>query len=272
MHHEEKGGSMSDPGTHRGLFALALLFALLFLAVVPGAAGQVSAAAGDEIELSGTAEGADEVYLFVTGPNLPGNGARLDDISAGVETGDPASFTRVAVAEGRWRYIWDTQTAGGVPDPGTYTVYAVREPVGRQDLGDASYATITFTLTRPGLNAVIGESGTLAVRSDPPGAEVYVDGILQGTTPVDLTGVPAGTHTLELRKAGYAPINESIEVEAGGTTEIVRQLEQPTAQPTLPPAANEGATQEPTPSVDLSILPVLAALTVWAYARAGRRR
>jgi len=262
---------MSDPLPHGRLHSTGLVIVLLSLAIaVAGAA--VTVAAGDEITLSGTAEGADEVYLFVTGPNLPAGGARLDDIRAGVVTGDPASFTRAQVAEGRWRYTWDTRTAGGVPDAGTYTVYVVREPAGRQDLSGAAYATITVTLTRPGLDAVVGEGGTLAVRSDPPGAEVYVDGVLQGTTPVDLTGVPAGTHTLELRKAGYIAINESIEIEAGATTEIVRELAEPTTQPTTPPAGDAGDAHEPTPAVDLSILPAIAAFAIWSCARANRRR
>jgi hypothetical protein len=261
---------MIGPVIRRCLHAIVLVALLLSLAAVPGDAESVTAAAGDEIPLSGTAEGADEIYLFVTGPNLPANGARLDDIGAGVVTGDPASFTRAAVADGQWHFTWNTRTAGGVPDAGTYTVYVVREPIGRRDLGETTYASITVVLTRAGLDATIGEAGTLAVRSVPEGAEVRVDGVLQGTTPVDLTGVPAGTHTLELRKAGYATVNESIEIEAGTTTEIARELEERTPSPTLSPEETACECESP-PAVGLSLLPALASLAIGSCARAARR-
>jgi hypothetical protein len=53
-----------------------------------------------------------------------------------------------------------------------------------------------------GSPAPIGASvGTLIVESNPPGAQVVVDGEERGTTPVNLT-LKAGAHTLELRGAG----------------------------------------------------------------------
>jgi hypothetical protein len=267
---KNKGAPMSGPVMRSPVPFLFL--AALLLSLTPAAGAAVTAAAGDEISLRGTAAGADEVYLFVTGPNLPPEGARLDDIRSGVVSGDPASFTRAVVDAGQWQYTWNTRTAGGVPDAGTYTVYAVREPAGRRDLGDAAYATITVTLTRPGLDAAIGGQGTLAVRSVPEGAEVRVDGVLQGTTPVDLTGVPAGTHTLELRKPGYGTINESIEIEAGATTEIARELAERTPQPSPPPEETPCEECESPPAIGLSLLPALAAPAVWAVARSRRRR
>lgn len=267
------GGKGTPMHAHRWCRGAApLLLAALLLSLAAAASGAtVTAAAGGEVSLSGTAGGADEVYLFVTGPNLPPGGAQLEDISAGVVTGDPATFSRAPVAGGRWEYTWNTRTAGGVPDAGTYTVYAVREPAGRRDLDDAAYATITVVLTRPGLDAAIGETGTLSVRTDPVGAEVVVDGVSQGTAPLDLTGVPAGTHTLELQKAGYAPVSESIEVEAGATKEVVRELEEISPAATHP---NETPCEEceSTPAIGLSPFTALAALALLPLARAACRR
>jgi serine/threonine protein kinase len=63
--------------------------------------------------------------------------------------------------------------------------------------GGAMFAFQFFTSTAP-----IGASvGTLIVDSNPPGAQVVVDGEARGTTPVNLT-LKAGAHTLELRGAG----------------------------------------------------------------------
>jgi hypothetical protein len=63
--------------------------------------------------------------------------------------------------------------------------------------GGGMFAGQYFTSPTP-----IGASvGTLVVDSNPPGAQVVVDGQVRGTTPVNLT-LKAGAHTLELRGAG----------------------------------------------------------------------
>ena len=45
--------------------------------------------------------------------------------------------------------------------------------------------------------------GTLQFSSSPQGAQIYLDKMYQGTTPSTLSGVLAGTHTLEFRDPGY---------------------------------------------------------------------
>jgi hypothetical protein len=57
-------------------------------------------------------------------------------------------------------------------------------------------------------------TGTLSIVSRPESAELYVDGLLRGTTPVQLA-LPAGRHELELRR-GAVIRREAIQVEAGG--------------------------------------------------------
>jgi hypothetical protein len=55
--------------------------------------------------------------------------------------------------------------------------------------------------------------GTLMVRSNPPGASIFLNGrLLPGKTPATLS-VPAGKHRLELRLEGRAPYEELIEVK-----------------------------------------------------------
>ncbi|MDD1714965.1 MAG: hypothetical protein LUQ61_06880, partial [Methanoregulaceae archaeon] len=56
--------------------AFLLLFIATLTLVFPVIA--VSVPLGDTLYLSGSAPGADTVYLFLTGPNLPSNGVRLD--------------------------------------------------------------------------------------------------------------------------------------------------------------------------------------------------
>lgn len=113
---------------------------------------------GETIHLSGSGGGYDDMYLFLTGPNLAPGGVRLDSITTPVVTGNAASFNTAPVRSGLWDYEWDTGRTGGTLDPGTYMVWAVPQPLNRYDLGDVSYATIRVLLTHPVLTAEI--SGT----------------------------------------------------------------------------------------------------------------
>jgi hypothetical protein len=62
--------------------------------------------------------------------------------------------------------------------------------------------------------AGIPAPGSLQVSSTPPGAEVYLDTVYQGTTPVTVFGKP-GPHTLELRLRDYQSWSKAIVVEEG---------------------------------------------------------
>ena len=53
--------------------------------------------------------------------------------------------------------------------------------------------------------------GRLVVQSDPPQAEVWLDGTVQGRTPLTLTP-KSGKHRLELRKNGFDPALVSVDV------------------------------------------------------------
>lgn len=93
-------------------------------------------ALGDVITLKGWCKNVDEpipVYLYVTGPNLPANGAPLTDPTKEVVDGDPASFTTVTYNPffNLWEYTWWTSyyaRAGCVGE--TYTVHANLKPIG----------------------------------------------------------------------------------------------------------------------------------------------
>jgi hypothetical protein len=113
------------------------------------AAPAITAYLGSEINLTGTSTSGPAVYLFVTGPNLPSNGGRLDNPTVPVRSGDASSFTRAEVdGNDRWTYRWDTSVIG--LDAGTYVVYAVDAPVDRSDLVGQSYVAIPVVLLGPG--------------------------------------------------------------------------------------------------------------------------
>jgi tetratricopeptide (TPR) repeat protein len=76
----------------------------------------------------------------------------------------------------------------------------------------------TVQLEKGGLDLreTLPQLGTTRVAIDikPEGAEVFLDGELQGHTPLDLEGVRVGQHQLLIRKTNYNPYSKQIEVIA----------------------------------------------------------
>ena len=71
--------------------------------------------------------------------------------------------------------------------------------------------------------------------STPSNAEIDVDGNYWGSTPTaDLKRLPAGTHTITVRKSGYKPWERKIELAAGDERTVNAELE---VDPTKPKIA-----------------------------------
>ncbi|MDD1660822.1 MAG: hypothetical protein LUQ62_06420 [Methanomicrobiales archaeon] len=134
--------------------SVAITLLLIAILLVPPASATMSFALGDEIILAGQNPGGQTLYLFLTGPNLPQEGVRLEDARP-VITGVASSFTRTDVlADDTWRYQWDTKGVGGIIDPGTYVLYVVTEPAGRLDLAGKEYTSLEVILKEPRLTVV----------------------------------------------------------------------------------------------------------------------
>ena len=145
---------------------------------------------GDEIVFSGTNTDNSVTYLFLTGPNLPPNGIRFEDLrkgvlSKGVQTGNESTFTRVDVdTDDTWTYRWDTLFQIRLLDAGVYTVYALSEPHARNALNGAPYGTASMQLRPPSVeataSAVVAKGDDLAITGiatgDPANVSVWVLG------------------------------------------------------------------------------------------------
>jgi hypothetical protein len=75
-------------------------------------------------------------------------------------------------------------------------------------------------------------AATLVVDSRPPGAEVYLDGRLQGRTPLALSVNP-GRHEVEVRLAGYQPYRATVNPRPGERVQLFAQLSPEPRQGTL---------------------------------------
>jgi hypothetical protein len=83
--------------------------------------------------------------------------------------------------------------------------------------------------TSPVATTSATSTAKLSVGSVPDGADIEVDGSFVGNTPSDID-VPAGDHTLSIKKSGFKDWTKNIKVSAGSNIHIHPDLEKAAAQ------------------------------------------
>ncbi len=120
------------------------------------------------------------------------------------------------------------------------------------DMEGGTGSTTSTTTPTPSLG-----TGKLTVSTSPPGAEISIDGSLSGRlTPATITGIPAGTHTIHFKLAGYASAEATVTITAGEIATL-----------SLPLAPGKAATPVPTRSPAPLFFPAagLAAILLIRY-------
>ena len=69
------------------------------------------------------------------------------------------------------------------------------------------------------------QPGTLQIASRPPGAQVYVDDVRVGITPLTMINVKPGAHRVRIELPGHRPWTTSVTVDAGAQARIGASLE-----------------------------------------------
>jgi PKD repeat protein len=67
-------------------------------------------------------------------------------------------------------------------------------------------------------------TGMLSMSTVPAGAQVYVDNVLQGTTPVTVPDLTAGSHILRLEREGYTNMTVPVQINDGKITTFATTL------------------------------------------------
>lgn len=75
-------------------------------------------------------------------------------------------------------------------------------------------------------------NGELVISSTPPGANVFLDNIFTGVTPLTLASVPAGEHLVSVRLDGYQEYLSAAQVDTGASTTVAARLIPGTPAPT----------------------------------------
>lgn len=259
-----------------GRVSTGMICCLALLALSPGVLAETYAI-GDSVSLSGTAYGTDQMYLFVTGPDLSTNGVNPFNMKNPVVTGDPSNFAVVDVTDGSWSYTWVTAQTGLKLKEGIYTVYAVKQPVGKNDLpanAQSFYNSTAVTLTTGGRPYYT--NGWILIRSEPAGATIYLNEEVKGVTPKNLTA-PIGTSSVRLEMPGYVSVTRSVTVDRGSVSTVTETLVP--LQTSVPPTAETPNATIPvpvttdTPARKQPLAPLLApaALGCAAFAVLGKR-
>jgi hypothetical protein len=79
-------------------------------------------------------------------------------------------------------------------------------------VSDSTGEQVVLNLERSG--------GTLAIKSDPPGATILVDGRERAERTPALLSLPAGAHRLEVVKEGFAKYTEVVTVKDSVITNV----------------------------------------------------
>ena len=177
-------------------------------AVTMSASGDGTYYIGEEITLSGTNTDSDNVFLFITGPNLDNNGIVLKDLPEQ----NPACLATNPVSvksDNTWEYKWNT--SGCALDTGAYTIYATSVLTNGKSteangtaikLADATYVSTLITLKHP----------TLTIYTDTDrisqGDSLYISGICEKCLSNSMTYYLVGPETF---------LTDTISVDADGS-------------------------------------------------------
>jgi hypothetical protein len=108
--------------------------------------------------------------------------------------------------------------------------------------------------------ATPGTNGQITVRSNPSGANIYLDNAYRGLTPLTLVDIPQGSHTITLKMNGYQDWQSSVNVLPRSSTDVSGTLAASIAQPTPTAAVTQPAplqTRSP-----ISVISIIAAIGI----------
>jgi hypothetical protein len=229
--------------------------------VQPGSVTVLSTPSGSSIYLDGEYEGRTPVTLSDIQPGT--HTIELDaagyydwktvvSVTGGSSQVVTATLSPIPVATTGWIDVsskppgatiyLDGVAKGLTPAQGSKTLEGVKpgdHTVKLQLSGYQDYTTTvsvradTTSSVTASLTAVSVATGTLSVATSPSGANVFVDNVFQGISPVTLTGIPAGVRTVKIQLPGYRDWSMDIQVPAGSVTPVNAVLEPvPSPQPT----------------------------------------
>ncbi|MCQ8893805.1 MAG: PEGA domain-containing protein [Methanolinea sp.] len=132
----------------------------------------------------------------------------------------------------------DTVDITGI-SPGTHTITLLKS--GYQDytasvtVAAGSTSTVTGML-KPGSQP--SSTGGIIIQSTPSGAEVYIDNVYKGFSPLFADDIPTGFHVVTFKMKGYTDVQQTVQVNPGESPHVTVNLQPvPTTAPTKSPVS-----------------------------------
>jgi hypothetical protein len=182
------------------------------------------------------------------------NASAFDQATGNGETGSGAAPARPAAAAGDPAGSASAGNAGKPPALGTdVALPAANSPSARPGSAPAGGASAagsaagSTAAARPagaspaaGASAPAAATGRLTISSTPARADVAIDGVRRGVTPLTLRDLPFGSHTVRVTRGGYAPETRRVNIVAGRPAEPISIDLEPTAPRTRPSSPGAG--------------------------------
>ena len=187
------------------------------------------------ITLTGVSVGNHTLLLTKSGYN---NYTTAVTINAGQTATLSATLVPVTISTGNLS-ITSNPTAASAYVDGTYkgvtNLVISNLTAGSHSLilAKAGYNNYTATVTVTSgqttsvdatLTSIPAQTGNISVSSNPTGASVYLDSVSKGVTPITISGVSVGSHTIKLTKTGYYDYTTTATVAAGQTASVSAAL------------------------------------------------
>ncbi len=104
----------------------------------------------------------------------------------------------------------------------TVTPAATPTAVTQKITPSVTYVTPKTTTAKPTSSPM---TGSISISSSPSGASIYIDGVYQGKTPSTLSQIIPGSHMLNVTLPDYKDWQQTINIAAGSTSFLSKQLE-----------------------------------------------
>jgi hypothetical protein len=160
--------------------------------------------------IMGGGKGYIDTYCNVDGASVSFDGRHECTIAQGICTVgvSPTGYVQTVTVAKAGFTTWSGQLARMPADKEHVAVYATLNPVPTQT-------------TIPPV-----QNGAIYAQSNPAGAAIYVNGNLQGYSPITVPNLPPGTYSLKASLSGYTPDTQLINVYSGQTATYYPNLQQ----------------------------------------------
>lgn len=123
--------------------------------------------------------------------------------------------------------------------------YRVIEALLEEVKGPSATTVPTTAVPTTEETTATSDTGTAIIQSSPLGARIYIDGIYQGKTPLQLEDMPAGYHSVRMTLDGYYDFDGGTTIIQGRTVTVFGSLQE-APETTVPTEVTTEATPVPT--------------------------